>query len=562
MEPLLSERGKAVARAVAQLRHNTAAATSLWPRSGSALTCPPLPSLLGRVDVLLINPNRVQMPWPVVPVGLCLVATALEQAGHRIEVLDLTFSRNLTADIRRRLRRGPVPRVVAVGVRNIDNCNFERPAFFLEEIRDAVIRPVRELVPGATLVVGGAGVNVHPEAVLNFLEADLAAVGEGEIVMPALIVALVNGHDPRAVPGVICRGEFARVDSRPLAPSGANAVVRVGPGVPGLHSFAWRWIDYARYAARGSPYPVQTKRGCALNCSYCVYNAIEGRSYRLRDPGDIADEVAEAVRHGVRQVAFVDSTFNVPAGHARAVCEEFVRRQLPVEFSATGLNPMGVTTEVVALMRRAGFRSVMCTPESASETTLASLQKGFGKEAIATAARALRESDLSTWWFFLLGAPGETMETVRETLAFCAEHIPPTHMVLFSTGIRVYPGTPLERYCRETGWFAAGDPLLEPSWFVSPTLDLDAHYQLLAAAAERHPNWMTNAETVVSPFFARAMKLGFRLLGWQGPFWIHLPKLLAFSNRTGARRRGVELIAESIRISGTSVQHRRAWSSR
>jgi radical SAM superfamily enzyme YgiQ (UPF0313 family) len=517
--------------------------------------------LLGAVDVLLINPNRVQMPWPVVPVGLCLVATALERAGHRVELLDLTFARNLTVELRRRARRGTLPRVVAVGVRNIDNCNFERPVFFLEELRDAVIRPLRVLAPDSVLVIGGAGVNVHPEAVLEYLEADLAAVGEGETVMPALVAALGAGRDPRTVPGIVGRRDGGEAGDETAATPATVEPVRGWAEGFGLPSEAWRWVDYQRYAARGTPYPLQTKRGCALKCSYCVYNAIEGRQYRLRDPVRVVDEVAEAAARGVRHFAFVDSTFNLPRRHAVALCEEFARRRLPVELSATGLNPVGVTPDFVALMERAGFQSVMCTPESAAETTLASLQKGFGKEAIAEAARALRGSRMSSWWFFLLGAPGETLETVHETLAFCEEHIPPAHMVLFSTGIRVYPGTPLERYCRETGWFGQSDRLLEPSWYLSPELDLAAHYRMLADAEERHPNWMTNAETEVSPRFARAMKLGFRLLGWHGPFWVHLPKILAFSNRTGARRRGLELVAESIRLAST-IRYRRALSPR
>ncbi len=103
----------------------------------------------------------------------------------------------------------------------------------------------------------------------------------------------------------------------------------------------------------------------------------------------MADEVEEAAGHGVQHVEFVDSTFNIPSGHAIAGCEEIARRRLQLKLSATGLNPAGVTVDLVTLTRRAGFHSVMCTPESASETTLATLQKGFDKETIATAARAL-----------------------------------------------------------------------------------------------------------------------------------------------------------------------------
>ena len=115
-----------------------------------------------------------------------------------------------------------------------------------------------------------------------------------------------------------------------------------------------------------------------------------------------------------------------------------------------GLNPAGVTDQLIADMKRAGFKSVMCTPESASDVTLKSLQKGFQRKQVIRAAAALRKSAMPTYWFFMLGAPGETLDTVRETLEFCEEYVPRTDVVLFSTGIRVHPGTPLERTCKGT----------------------------------------------------------------------------------------------------------------
>jgi radical SAM superfamily enzyme YgiQ (UPF0313 family) len=199
---------------------------------------------------------------------------------------------------------------------------------------------------------------------------------------------------------------------------------------------------------------------------------------------------------------------------------------------------------------------VMCTPESASEVTLKTLRKGFQKHAVIRAARALREGGLPTYWFFMLGAPGETMATVRETLAFCEEHIAATDMVLFSTGIRVYSGTPLERQCKDMGWFAEDDPLFLPSWFLSPELDVNELYRTLMAAAAVHPNWMTNAETVVSPAMNAMMKGAFRALGWKGPFWKHLPRVFGLANRFGVRQRGLEAHAANLR-KVTDVRHYR-----
>ncbi len=512
------------------------------------------------MKVLLVNPNREHMPWPAIPIGLCTVASATEHAGHETRVLDLTFEKDLPRALREALSVWQ-PDVVGITVRNLDNCNFEMPEFFLTEIRDQVVRTVRSALPEAPIVIGGSAVNVSPGEVFAYLEADFALVGEGEEVLGQLLSALERGGDPRTVPGLLC-ADTRSADLLPVLdtgrmlrgePRGGRALV--ADLERSVRSQAFRWVDVQRYQHAGAPYPIQTKRGCALKCVYCVYNNIEGHAYRLRRPADVADEIQEAVGHGVRSFDFVDSTFNLPLSHARALCDELARRQLPIELSTMGLNPAAVTPELVTSMKRAGFTSVMCTPESASETTLRTLQKGFSKKAVARAARALRDAELPTYWFFMLGAPEESIETVRETLDFCEEHIPDNHMVLFSAGIRVYAGTPLERLCKETGWFEADDPLFFPSWYLSPLLDIDELYETLARASDQHPNWMTNAETVLSLRAATFMKRAFRFVGWEGPFWLHLPKVFRVSSLMGARSRGLREVAQRLRAVRDVAHH-------
>jgi radical SAM superfamily enzyme YgiQ (UPF0313 family) len=514
------------------------------------------------VNVLLINPNREQMPWPAVPVGLCTVATALDGAGHDVELLDLTFSRDPARDTLAAAQKRH-PDVVGITVRNIDNCNFESPVFFLDEIRDSVVQAVRRGAPSSKIVVGGSAINVSPLDTFEYLGADYALVGEGEQAMTALLEALAGARPFSKVPGVLSAGMrkgplLPILDTGRLSPNeppNGRAVVEDLYGAS--RSEAWRWVNLRKYAAHGGPYSIQTKRGCALKCSYCVYNNIEGHAYRLRSAVNVADEIEEAVReHGVKQVDFVDSTFNLPLSHARAVCDELASRALPVEFSTMGLNPAGVSPELVESMKRAGFKNVMCTPESASEVTLKTLQKGFTKRAVLRAAQVLREAELPTYWFFMLGAPGETMQTVLETLAFCEEHIPKNHMVLFSTAIRVYAGTPLERTCKDLGWFAEDDPLLLPSWYLSPELELNELYSTLVRAAERHPNWMTNAETVLSPALATILKRALKLMGCGGPFWQHLPKVFKLASRVGARQRGLAEHADKLRRIEDISHHR------
>ena len=512
------------------------------------------------MNVLLVNPNREQMPWPVVPVGLATIASALSRAGHDVDVLDLTFSRDLRRDVLARMRER-APDLVGITIRNIDNCNFESPHFYLTEIRDQVVAAVRESGSTAPVVLGGSAVNVSPGDTLAYLGADYALVGEGEESLLELVRALETRTSVASVKGLL---EPGKGSAKPLPVLDTGRLLRGEPpnGRAIVHDFsssarseAYRWVDLGKYAARGGPYPIQSKRGCALKCSYCVYNNIEGHAYRLRSGREVVEEIREAIAHGARAIDFVDSTFNLPLSHARDLCEELARRPLPVDLSTMGLNPAGVTPELVQAMKRAGFKSVMCTPESASETTLAGLNKGFKKHAVERAARALREAGLPTYWFFMIGAPGETIETVRETLAFCEEHVPKTDMVLFSTGIRVYSGTPLERTCKDMGWFAEDDPLFFPSWFLSPALDLGELYSMLVRAAESHPNWMMNAETIVSPRRATMMKSAFRMLGWKGPFWKHLPKMFGWAGRVGVRQRGLRVHEANLKRV-TDVQHR------
>ncbi len=514
------------------------------------------------MDILVVNSNREHMPWPAVPLGMCAVASAATRAGHAVRVLDLAFVRDPARQLRRELRARPAV-VVAISVRNIDNCNFELPHFYLEAIRDDIVRVARAAAPDTKIVIGGSAVNVSPGDCFDYLEADYALVGEGEQVFVELLDALAAGRPLGGIRGLLERGKVTSerlpiLDTGRLGrgePASGRAVIHDYQSIP--RAEPWRWVDLARYSAAGGPYPVQTKRGCALKCSYCVYNNIEGHAYRLRSPKDVADEIEEAVReHGVRQVDFVDSTFNLPLSHARALCEELAARALPVAYSTMGLNPAAVTDELIGAMKRAGFKNVMCTPESASEVTLETLHKGFKKHAVIRAARVLREAEMPTYWFFMLGAPKETLDTVAETLSFCEEHVPASDMVLFSTGIRVYAGTPLERTCKDMGWFAEDDPLFFPSWFVSPELDLPELYDVLVKAAVAHPNWMTNAETVVSPALAGILKGALRVMGKRGPFWQHLPTVFQWASKVGVRQRGLREHADTVRRIDDVRHHR------
>src|SRR5262249_18462694 len=149
---------------------------------------------------------------------------------------------------------------------------------------------------------------------------------------------------------------------------------------------------------------------------------------------------------------FVDAVFSHPPIQARGVLNGILERGLDVKLTAAGFNPVGVTESLVALMRRAGFIATTCTLESASADLLAAVQKGVPREDVVKLARWLPRNGIPAVWVFLVGSPGETMDTVEETFSFIAREIPKNDLVYVTHGVRVYPGTGLERRLRAEGW--------------------------------------------------------------------------------------------------------------
>ncbi len=118
---------------------------------------------------------------------------------HEVEVLDLMFAADPARETANRVRKCD-PDIVGLSIRNIDNCNFEVPHFYLTDIRDQVVRSVRSASQRAKIVIGGSAVNVSPADTFAFLEADYALVGEGEEALPEFLRALEEGTpaQPRA----------------------------------------------------------------------------------------------------------------------------------------------------------------------------------------------------------------------------------------------------------------------------------------------------------------------------------------------------------------------------
>ncbi len=428
--------------------------------------------------VLLVNTNQEKRPYPLVPIGVCCIASSLRLRGHTVQVLDLCFSRNPLPDLQRGLRSF-APDAVGLSVRNIDNADMMHPHFYLGFARDCV-RTCRQ-ASAAPIIVGGPAFNIDPERVLAYLEADFGIAGDGESPLVSLLEAL-EGQEPLSqVPGLV-RHTGGRVVRAQIH---REANVHLLPP-PRPHE----WIDFDRYSRWGAPMPIQTKRGCKFQCIYCVYGILEGQRHRMRNPEDVAEEMAVLWREArPRSFEFVDSVFNAPESHAKEICEAILRRRLRVPLQTMGINPAPTSLELFQLMRQAGFEGIICTPESASDLVLERMRKGFGVERIERTAQFVAEVGLPTMWVFLFGGPGENEATVRETLHFIDRTIQPPDAVFMTLGIRIYPGTAMEQIARQEGVIDESTDLLQPTYYLSPEISRQRLAEMIGAEAAAHPHY-------------------------------------------------------------------------
>ncbi len=473
--------------------------------------------------VLLVYANQARDLLPAPPIGLAYVASAARKAGHDVRVLDLhAHRRPLTtlADVLREL----APEVVGISVRNIDNVVLQRPVWHLGELPRLLAVVRRE--SRAPIVLGGPAVSILGGAVLDHLDADFAVVGEGEASFPRLLAELAGARRYGRVPGLWYR-------------AGATVTGTASAALPSFGASGMEhWIDWRPYERHGGTWAIQTKRGCPLGCTYCVYPAIEGRACRLRAVEEVVDEIEHVMAYvGPRTFEIVDSTFNVPAAHAEAICRAIIHRRLAVKLTVMGVNPLGASAELFALMREAGVISMMISPEAASDVMLRNLRKGFGVERVHETARLARASGIASAWLFMLGGPGETRDTVEETVSFVERHLNWRGcLTIFMTGIRVLPGTDLARAAVQEGFFPPDRDLAAPTFYFSPHVDERWVLARINRAIARCPAIVHAAEEGQSKC-EHAVDRMLGALRIAPPYWRFLPLLLRVPPLPALRRR-------------------------
>jgi radical SAM superfamily enzyme YgiQ (UPF0313 family) len=425
------------------------------------------------MNISIVSTNREKAPDALIPNGPACVAAWLREQGHQVQILDLCFSPNIEQAITTHLK-SYAPQLVGVSIRHTENNELFYLRSFLQYEKSAV--DIVKKQSGAKILLGGAAFTLFPQELLNYLDVPYGLAGDGENAFSLFIQYLEGKRDPSSLPG-ICYWDKGKAVANPIAK------VRDFKGLPFP---AYDLLDLQRYLAEGSAMPIEGKRGCDLVCSFCPEGADE-EGGRLRPPKMVVDEMEfMAKRFGAKRFFFSDGLFSFPAEHAIEICQELIERKLNISWGA-GINPIGLSREMVQAMKGAGCGSLALGIDAASEKMLKSYRKGFNKGDITRAAKLLSEVEIPHAYYILFGGPEENSETVQETIDFLQGFAQP---IFLRAGIRIFKGTELERQAKEEGVLEEGHDMLSPTYYLSKELG-DDFMRSLDSYCEGRGNWFT-----------------------------------------------------------------------
>lgn len=349
--------------------------------------------------VLLINPSYPFEEFPRLLVTLPYLASALRAQGHEVEILDLLLARTTDEKIERRMAK---VRPDLVGITSVT---------LNQHIANRIAEVVRKYDERVPIAMGGPHVAFEIESSFRDLPAlDYIAIGEGEHTIVELARSLEGRMDVRDVRGLALRdpsnGEIVRTAPRPLE----NDLDDLPPPAREL-------VPLPRYLAFDSHASLVTSRGCPYDCVFCSASAWTGRRVRYRNPVLCCDEIEELAAIGFNEITIEDDLFTLYRKHFLEVCGELMRRDTGIKWNAFSRVDT-IDQSIVDTMARAGCQSICFGVESGSQEVLDLVRKRSNLAKVRDAMRMTQDAGITALASFIIGLPGETEKTLRQTVEF------------------------------------------------------------------------------------------------------------------------------------------------
>jgi len=264
-----------------------------------------------------------------------------------------------------------------------------------------------------TIILGGAHATLLPEETLaSTPDIDIIIRGEGDETIIQLLRTLENRQPLEGVAGISYRS-----NGKTVSTATGNTIVDMD-SLPFLAYHLLPLKRYRPYPPHGlaSPYAaVITSRGCPYHCAYCS-KPVFGDKFRAQGPERVLAEISYLrERFGIRELTFYDDVFTLNKNRAYAIADEMIKKDINLHWTCeTRVNL--VDKELLTHMKKAGCYAISYGIESASEEIRNTLQKDIAEEQIEEAVRLTREAGIHAIGYLMIGAPGETPQTIMSTV--------------------------------------------------------------------------------------------------------------------------------------------------
>lgn len=350
----------------------------------------------------------------------------------------------------------------------------------------AIARKIKEALPGIKIIVGGPHISsMGMETMQRFAEFDIAVMNEGEAVLHELLPALDTGGKPFNVRGILYRmGD--QIMTTPEAAQSKTLDDLPMPAWDLLPDFPRSYLPAIYDYPRGPVATIAASRGCPFLCKFCDTSTF-GAQVRAYSPENVFKMMQHLHQHyGIRHIMFVDDLFLASKIRTLALCDMILEAGLNMTWSCTARVDT-VKPEVLKRMKEAGCWEISFGLETGSNELLQKMEKSARVEKSIQAVQWTHEAGIRCKGLFMLGYPGETLDTIASTRKL-VQDIPMTTMNL--TKFTPYPGSPIYRdlygtNMREDHW----ERMNGMNFVWAPegltVEELDRHYQQLLVSFYR-----------------------------------------------------------------------------
>ncbi|MDD5496505.1 MAG: radical SAM protein [Candidatus Omnitrophica bacterium] len=304
-----------------------------------------------------------------------------------------------------------------------DVVGFQCYTFDVPFIKDA-LRLAKEIDKAMATVIGGPHPSAMPEETMRFFGKDLDYLfaGEAEVGLPHLLDILQGrGDELRSVPGLTWRQE-ERIHSNPKTVTEDLDRLKM-PSWDLIHPEDYPESQHGAFFQKFPIAPIMITRGCPYSCTFCAGSLVSGRKVRKRSIDNVLAELKLLHDdYGIREFHVIDDNFTMDVSYAK----EFLRRLKNLDLGMSWAVPNGIRMdtldeELLTLMKETGLYLISLGIESGSDRILSSMKKGITTARIRDCVKLINRCDIDTAGFFIVGFPGETAETIRETIRFSTE---------------------------------------------------------------------------------------------------------------------------------------------